>query len=85
MLHKILTRWTFRRALYLLGGVFIIVQSILNSQWIGVVFGGYFTAMGLFAFGCAAGSCSVSAGKVVPPLISDDKIQHVEFEEVKTK
>ena len=54
-----LSGWTFRRVLYLGLGTLMIVQSIVNSMWIGVLFGAYFAAMGLFAFGCAGGQCAV--------------------------
>jgi hypothetical protein len=57
MKERILTNWTFIRLLYLVIGVVVLVQSMLTKQWFGVAFGGYFAAMGLFAFGCAAGSC----------------------------
>ncbi|MBP6794692.1 MAG: hypothetical protein KA143_06550 [Saprospiraceae bacterium] len=57
MRDRILNNWTFSRALYLLMGSFIILQSILSKQWIGGVIGIYFSAMGIFAFGCASGSC----------------------------
>jgi hypothetical protein len=38
-------------------GIAVIVQSVMSHQWFGVIFGGYFASMGLFAFGCAAGNC----------------------------
>ncbi len=57
MRTRILQHWTFRRGLFIAMGVFVIVQSILNEQWLGLAFGGYFAAMGLFAFGCASGNC----------------------------
>ena len=55
MKERILYGWTFRRVVYVLIGAYIIVQSIKDDQWIGISIGGYFAAMGLFAFGCAAG------------------------------
>ncbi|MFN3940472.1 MAG: hypothetical protein ACK4IY_07775 [Chitinophagales bacterium] len=65
MKNRILTGWTFARVLYLILGSIVIVQSILDSQWFGVAFGGYFAAMGLFAFGCASGNCLGGNCKVV--------------------
>jgi hypothetical protein len=59
MMSKILTGWTFTRILYLIIGGFIIFQSITGKQWVGIAIGGYFFAMGLFAFGCAAGNCTI--------------------------
>jgi hypothetical protein len=58
MKDRILTNWTITRAFYLLMGIFVIVQSFMGQQWFGIAFGGYFAAMGLFAFGCASGNCA---------------------------
>jgi hypothetical protein len=57
MKERILTGWTFTRALYGIMGVTIIFQSWIHHEWLGVLFGGYFASMGIFAFGCAAGNC----------------------------
>lgn len=57
MKQRILTGWTLTRALYALMGAFIVIQSTIQGQWIGVILGGYFASMGIFAFGCAAGHC----------------------------
>ncbi len=85
MKERILTNWTFTRALYLLIGIAVIVQSVMNQQWFGVAFGGYFASMGLFAFGCAAGNCYSGNCATEPQQKSNTTIQEVEFEEVKTK
>lgn len=53
--------WTIRRIFYAGAGAMIMVMSVLDQQWVGVAMGAYFTAMGLFAFGCAAGQCAGSA------------------------
>ena len=87
MKERILNNWTFMRALYLIIGTAIIVQSIMSQEWFGVAFGGYFASMGLFAFGCAAGNCY--GGNCSIEQEQEQKltsaIQDVEFEEVKTK
>ena len=57
MKERILTNWTFTRALYIIMGITVIIQSAMTNQWSGVVFGVYFASMGLFAFGCASGNC----------------------------
>jgi hypothetical protein len=57
MKDRIFKNWTFIRGLYTVLGIYIIAQSIMDKQWIGLVFGGYFASMGIFAFGCAAGNC----------------------------
>ncbi len=83
MKERILTNWTFTRALYLIMGIAVIVQSVMSQQLFGVAFGGYFAAMGLFAFGCAAGNCFGGSCEIEPKQKSI--IQDVDFEEVKTK
>ena len=85
MKERILTNWTFTRALYLIMGCAVIIQSVISQQWFGVAFGGYFAAMGLFAFGCAAGNCFGGNCEVEPKQKASTTIKEVEFEEVKTK
>ena len=85
MKQRILTNWTFTRVLYLVLGIFVIIQSAMSQQWFGVLFGGYFAAMGLFAFGCAAGNCFGGNCAVEPKQKASTVIEEVEFEEVKTK
>ena len=57
MKNRILTGWTIQRGIYFALGMLIVVQSIIDKQWVAVIAGGYFASMGLFAFGCAAGNC----------------------------
>ncbi|NCI47885.1 hypothetical protein [Sediminibacterium soli] len=57
MKNRIRYGWNFQRVLYLLIGIAVIGQSIAIREWAGLLIGGYFAAMGLFAFGCAAGNC----------------------------
>lgn len=85
MKDRILTNWTFTRALYLIIGIAVIVQSVMSQQWFGVAFGSYFASMGLFAFGCAAGNCYSGNCVREPQQKSKTAIQDVEFEEVKIK
>jgi hypothetical protein len=85
MKERILNNWTFMRALYLLMGIAVIIQSVMSQQWFGVAFGGYFASMGLFAFGCAAGNCYGGNCATKPQQKSNTTIQEVAFEEVKTK
>ncbi len=33
------------------------IQAGINGEWVGMLLGTYLGAMGLFAFGCAAGNC----------------------------
>lgn len=62
-MKNFLTDWNFRRILYLVGGVWMVAQSIMDHQWILVPFGLYFVAMGIFKFGCASGNCEVPYAK----------------------
>lgn len=57
MKKRLLTGWTFTRIAYLVIGILVLVQAAVNDQWLGILLGAYVTFMGLFAFGCAAGSC----------------------------
>ena len=66
ILLRITTGWTFSRALYVVVGILLITQSIMDNLWFGTLIGAYFTSMGLFAFGCASpngcyeGNCDTS-------------------------
>ena len=73
MKERILTNWTFARALYLIIGIAVIIQSVMSHQWFGV------------AFGCASGNCFGGSCATEPKQKSIATIQDVEFEEVKTK
>lgn len=57
MKKRIFNGWTFSRALYTLIGIFIMIQSVMQREWAGVLLGGYLASMGIFSFGCAAGNC----------------------------
>ena len=63
MKQRVFSNWTFLRWMYLIIGVLLLVPSFLERQWLGIVLGSYFATMGLFAFGCAAGSCSADLYK----------------------
>jgi hypothetical protein len=83
MKERILTNWTVIRGFYLVVGLYIVTQSALNREWLGVAFGGYFAAMGLFAFGCASGTCMGGRSTANSPLRSEATTQDITFEEVK--
>jgi hypothetical protein len=85
MKQRILTNWTFARALFLVVGITVIVQSVLSQQWFGAIFGGYFAAMGLFAFGCASGNCFGGNCDTDQLEKSKSTIEDVDLEEVKTR
>lgn len=71
MKTRILTNWTFSRALYLVLGIIIIIQSVMGQQWYAIAIGVYFAAMGLFAFGCAAGNCTTEIKQKTNNSIQD--------------
>jgi uncharacterized membrane protein YedE/YeeE len=85
MKQRILTGWTFTRALYLLIGAAILMQGIMDKQWPGILFGGYFASMGIFAFGCASGACYTGNSFNRNAPRNDADTQEVLFEEVKRK
>ncbi len=85
MIDRIFTKWTFTRALYLILGIVVIIESITGHQWFGVGIGGYFAAMGLFAFGCAGGNCYGGNCAVEPRQKMTSAIGDVEIEEIKSK
>ena len=77
MKNRILKGWTFVRALYLLAGLTILISSSMENQWLGIIAGIYFSAMGLFAFGCASGNCFVPSSKV------NRESEDIQFTEIK--
>lgn len=79
MKERILTGWTFMRALYLVMGVTLIIQAIVAKQYMLVALGGYFTAMSVFGIGCAGGRCAVPPPSKKQTTYNED----VTFEEVK--
>ncbi|PWH87132.1 hypothetical protein [Brumimicrobium oceani] len=85
MKERLLNNWTFIRAIYVIMGSLIIVQTAMSREWIGVLFGGYFAAMGLFAFGCASGNCFGGNCSTDLNKSQDQSIDDVEFEEVQIK
>ena len=64
MKERILTNWTLIRAAYLIIGAWVIVQSALEGEWIGIALGAWPAAMGLFGLGCAGGTCSTGTCEV---------------------
>ena len=58
--------WNLRRIVYLIGGIWIVAQSVMDKMWILIPFGLYFVAMSVFKFGCASGNCTVTNHKNLP-------------------
>ena len=42
--------WNLRRIVYLIGGIWIVAQSVMDKMWILIPFGLYFVAMSVFKF-----------------------------------
>ncbi len=85
MKQRLLTNWTFTRALYVVMGILVAIQSIEPLQWFGIILGVYFASMGLFSFGCASGACFGGNCNSEPVQQNKADIQDVQFEEIKTK
>jgi hypothetical protein len=78
MKQRLLTGWSFIRVIYLLAGLMMLIQSLTDRQWMLAPLGLYFAVMGLFAIGCAGGSC------YAPPVSKNkNDIIDTKFEEVK--
>ena len=83
MRQRILTNWTLMRVFYLAIGCALIFQSVGSKEWIGIVIGSYFASMGLLAYGCAAGRCSVDRRPARGPRKQLNNASEVDFEEVR--
>lgn len=66
-------------------GIAVIIQSVMSKQWFGVLFGGYFASLGLFAFGCASGNCYGGNCTAEAPEKTNITIQDMDIEEIKSK
>ncbi|MGB5025705.1 MAG: hypothetical protein WBO44_10160 [Saprospiraceae bacterium] len=85
MLKRIQSGWTFIRFIYLIFGGYIVVESILDHQWLGLALGIYFASMGLFGFGCASGNCFGAMSQPETNRDSKDLIEEIQYDEVKGK
>lgn len=54
MIQRLITGWTWTRGIYLFTGSWVILQSALEGQWMGIFLGAWPAGMGLFGLGCAA-------------------------------
>lgn len=66
MSNRIFNNWTWTRVAYLFIGMWVIIQSGFEGQWIGVLLGAWPAAMGLFGLGCVAGNCATGNCEVKP-------------------
>lgn len=74
MMDRILTGWNFQRVFYLIAGIGMVFMSVMDHQWVAALIGGYFAAMGIFAFGCASGNCYGGACRTEMNNEGDGKI-----------
>lgn len=72
------------RTLYAIAGIAVIIQSAGVHSWVGIIFGVYFTSMGVFGFGCAAGNC-FGGSCATADYKKQDGHENISFEEVKEK
>jgi len=79
MMNRIFKGWNFIRVFYLLAGIGMLVQSVVNKQWAFAIVGLYFAIMGLFALGCAGGCCYTPASNKP----SEKSNHNTEYDEVK--
>jgi hypothetical protein len=64
MLKTIFTNWNFMRAIRLILGVFIIIQSFQTQQYIMIIPGVIFALMALFSVGCCGSNgCAIPTKK----------------------
>jgi hypothetical protein len=64
MLKTIFTNWNFMRAIRLILGVYIIIQSFQSRQYIMIIPGVVFAIMALFSVGCCGNNgCAVPIKK----------------------
>jgi len=82
MKERLLTGWNFRRVIYTVMGIVLIVQSINLREWFGIFVGVYFASMGIFALGCASGNCAGGACYTGTNKYSSTK-EETEYEEIK--
>lgn len=83
--QRIFSPWSFSRAIFAVTGIFIMIQSVIEHQWTGLVLGTYFASMGIFAFGCAGGNCYTGSGSTQPSAGQKTESRDMEFEEIKVK
>ncbi len=58
-MKNLLKDWNLRRTIYLVGGLWMLVQTIMDKMWIFIPFSIYFIAMAIFKWGCASGNCTL--------------------------
>lgn len=57
--NRLFLPWNLSRFLFVGVGIFMLGQAMYDRQVLGIILGLYFVASGLFAWGCAGGSCAL--------------------------
>lgn len=57
MKNRLTTGWNFIRIVFTALGLFMLIQSLMDNEYLSSFLGGYLAVMGLFGVGCASGSC----------------------------
>lgn len=79
--ETLLTDWNFMRLLRLAIGIFIAVEAIQTHDYLTGFIGAFFMFQAITNTGCCGSNgCAVPVSKTPP-----DKLEDVEFEEIKTK
>lgn len=75
------TGWNFIRWLRLGLGIFIAIQAIQNQEWLSGIIASFLLFQAVANTGC----CGTNECSAPAPKNSQEKIEEVEFEELKTK
>lgn len=52
-----MANWPLQRWIYVMVGAILLIWSVVDHTWLGIVLSGWFLIMGLAGFGCASGNC----------------------------
>lgn len=69
--------WNLLRVVYLVLGIYVIVQGVLSEEYLWALLGGFFLLMPIFNIGCYGGnSCAI-------PKTEIKKEEEITYEEIK--
>lgn len=57
MKNRLTKGWNFIRIVFTVLGLFMLIQSIFDKEYLSSLLGSLLVIMGLFGIGCASGSC----------------------------
>jgi hypothetical protein len=64
--NRIFKNWTWTRSIYLIIGLWVMIQGAIDGNYIGIVLGAWPAVMGFFGIGCASGNCATGSCEVSP-------------------